>query len=248
MNGKSIKQIATELHISKQALWQRMKRHQQILDMMPEHSYIIKRSVFVDETLENSIKTLYNNGDGIKNVYDVNANDVDNVDDIVVNIGDDINIIEGIDGIKNINRTDNDNNVDDNIVNKNIKETNNINDIDGVDDNKVNNIDGNHDVDVNIVTANLQKIIDMQQQQLAIKDKQIDELTAMLKQAQEQQTILVQALNAAQALAAIGKQQFFLQATEQTNEQAENPEVPESTKKSFFQSRKTLVYAFYGYL
>ena len=234
MNGKSIKQIATELHISKQALWQRMKRHQQILDMMPEHSYIIKRSVFVDETLENSIKTLYNNGDGIKNVYDVNANDVDNVDDIVVNIGDDINIIEGIDGIKNINRTDNDTNVDDNIVNKNIKETNNINDIDGVDDNKVNNIDGNHDVDVNIVTANLQKIIDMQQQQLAIKDKQIDELTAMLKQAQEQQTILVQALNAAQALAAIGKQQFFLQATEQTNEQAENTEVPESTKKSFF--------------
>ena len=235
MNGKSIKQIATELHISKQALWQRMKRHQQILDMMPEHSYIIKRSVFVDETLENSIKTLYNNGDGIKNVYDVNANDVDNVDDIVVNIGDDINIIEGIDGIKNINRTDNDNNVDDNIVNKNIKETNNINDIDGVDDNKVNNIDGNHDVDVNIVTANLQKIIDMQQQQLAIKDKQIDELTAMLKQSQEQQTTLVQALNAAQALAAIGKQQFFLQATEQTNEQAENPEVSESTKKSFFQ-------------
>ena len=59
MNGKSIKQIATELHISKQALWQRMKRHQQILDMMPEHSYIIKRSVFVDETLEHSIKTLY---------------------------------------------------------------------------------------------------------------------------------------------------------------------------------------------
>ena len=75
----------------------------------------------------------------------------------------------------------------------------------------------------------------MQQQQLAVKDKQIDELTAMLKQAQEQQNILVQALNAAQALAAIGKQQFFLQATEQTNEQAENPEVPESTKKSFFQ-------------
>ena len=234
MNGKSIKQIATELHISKQALWQRMKRHQQILDMMPEHSYIIKRSVFVDETLEHSIKTLYNNVDGIKNVYDVNANDVDNVDDIVVNIGDNINIIEGIDGIKNINRTDNDNNVDDNIVNKNIKETNNINDIDVVDDNKVNNVDGNNDVDVNIVTANLQKIIDMQQQQLAVKDKQIDELTAMLKQAQEQQTILVQALNAAQALAAIGKQQFFLQATEQTNEQAENPEVPESTKKSFF--------------
>lgn len=185
MNGKSIKQIAAELHISKQALWQRIKRHQQILEMLPEHSYIIKRSVFVDETLENSIKALYNNVYGIKNVYDVNANDIDGIDD-----------------------------------NQNINQNN-----------KVNNINGNHDVDVNIVTANLQKTIDMQQQQLAIKDKQIDELTAMLKQSQEQQTILVQALNAAQALAAIGKQQFFLQAAEQT----ENPEVPENTKKGFFQ-------------
>jgi len=100
MNGKSIKQIAAELHISKQALWQRMKRHQQILDMMPEHSYIIKRSVFVDEALENSIKALYNNGDGIKNVYDVNANDIDDIDDVVVNNGDNINITERIDGIK----------------------------------------------------------------------------------------------------------------------------------------------------
>jgi len=88
-----------------------------------------------------------------------------------------------------------------------------------------------NNVDVNIITANLQKIIDIQQQQLAMKDKQIDELTNMLKQSQEQQTILVQALKAAQALAAIGKQQFFLQATEQT----ENPEVPENKKKGFFQ-------------
>ena len=166
MNGKPIKQIAAELHISKQALWQRIKRHQQILDMLPEHSYMIKRSVFVDETLENFIKTFYN--------------DVD--------------------------------------VNTNVNNTNNVN-----------------GVDINIMTANLQKIIDLQQQQLAMKDKQIDELTTMLKQSQEQQTILVQALNAAQALAAIGKQQFFLQAAEQTTEQPENPEVPENTKKVFFQ-------------
>ena len=136
------------------------------IDMLPEHSYMIKRSVFVDETLENFIKTFYN--------------DVD--------------------------------------VNTNVNNTNNVN-----------------GVDINIMTANLQKIIDLQQQQLAMKDKQIDELTTMLKQSQEQQTILVQALNAAQALAAIGKQQFFLQAAEQTTEQPENPEVPENTKKGFFQ-------------
>ena len=58
MNGKPIKQIAAELHISKQALWQRIKRHQQILDMLPEHSYMIKRSVFVDESNRQPISAL----------------------------------------------------------------------------------------------------------------------------------------------------------------------------------------------
>ena len=81
------------------------------------------------------------------------------------------------------------------------------------------------------------------QEQLAIKDKQIDEkdkqiaeLTAMLKNSQEQQTALVQALTAAQALAAADKQQLLLQAG-QTTEQtvSENIQTSENTKKGFFQ-------------
>ena len=81
------------------------------------------------------------------------------------------------------------------------------------------------------------------QEQLAIKDKQIDEkdkqiaeLTAMLKNSQEQQAALVQALTAAQALAAADKHQLLLQAG-QTTEQAvsDNIQTSENTKKGFFQ-------------
>jgi len=81
------------------------------------------------------------------------------------------------------------------------------------------------------------------QEQLIIKDKQIDEkdkqivvLTAMLKNSQEQQAALVQALTAAQALAAADKQQLLLQAgrtTEQTV--SDNIQTSENTKKGFFQ-------------
>ena len=81
------------------------------------------------------------------------------------------------------------------------------------------------------------------QEQLAVKDKQIDEkdkqiaeLTAMLKNSQEQQAALVQALTAAQALAAADKHQLLLQAG-QTTEQAvsDNIQTSENTKKGFFQ-------------
>ena len=81
------------------------------------------------------------------------------------------------------------------------------------------------------------------QEQLAIKDKQIDEkdkqiaeLAAMLRNSQEQQAALVQALTAAQALAAADKHQLLLQAG-QTTEQAvsDNIQTSENTKKGFFQ-------------
>ena len=58
----------------------------------------------------------------------------------------------------------------------------------------------------------------------------------MLKNSQEQQAALVQALTAAQALAAADKQQLLLQAG-QTTEQtvSENIQTSENTKKGFFQ-------------
>ena len=73
-----------------------------------------------------------------------------------------------------------------------------------VDETTVNNpetVDETSDnVDVNILIGTLQRTVDTLQQQLTAKDKQIDELTAMLKASQNQQATLVTALSAAQAL------------------------------------------------
>lgn len=93
----------------------------------------------------------------------------------------------------------------------------------------------------NSLKSNLQEeTIHVLQKQLAIKDKQIDEkdkqiaeLTTMLKISQEQQVALVQALTAAQALAAADKQQLLLQAGQAT-EQSEHSDPTENIKKGFF--------------
>ena len=79
----------------------------------------------------------------------------------------------------------------------------------------------------------LQEQLAIKDKQIYEKDKQIDELTAMLKISQEQQVALVQALTAAQALAAADKQQLLLQAG-QTIEQSKNPDPAENIKKGFF--------------
>lgn len=55
-------------------------------------------------------------------------------------------------------------------------------------------------VDVNALIDTLQNTVDTLKQQLTVKDKQIDDLTVMLKASQERETTLVTALSAAQAL------------------------------------------------
>ena len=69
--------------------------------------------------------------------------------------------------------------------------------------------------------------------QLAEKDNQIAQLTAMLQTAQEQQAALVQTLAAEQALAAADKKQLLLQSGQQNN-QSENVDTSENVKKGFF--------------
>ena len=135
MSGKTIKQIADELRVSKQAIWQRVKRREELSAMLQDHSETINGTIHVDAVLEQRIKEQY---------PERTASAV--VDETGVNIPSTV------------------------------------------------------DVDVNTLITTLQNTVDMLQQQLTVKDKQINELTAMLKASQEQQTTLVTALSAAQAL------------------------------------------------
>lgn len=155
MDGKTIKQIADELRVSKQAVWQRVKRSAELSAMLAVHSETVNVTVYVDDVLEQRIKEQYP--------------ERPTVDETPINIGETVDET----GV----------NVDKTTVNKaqNVDET-------------------SSEIDVNTLIVTLQNTVDTLQQQLTVKDKQIDELTVMLKASQEQQATLVSALTAAQAL------------------------------------------------
>lgn len=155
MDGKTIKQIADELRVSKQAVWQRVKRSAELSAMLADHSETVNGTVYVDDVLEQRIKEQYP--------------ERPTVDETPINIGETVDET----GV----------NVDKTTVNKaqNVDET-------------------SSEIDVNTLIVTLQNTVDTLQQQLTVKDKQIDELTVILKASQEQQATLVSALTAAQAL------------------------------------------------
>ena len=159
--GKTIKQVADELGVSKQAVWQRVKRTKDLADMLAEHSRTVNGRIYIDEELEQRIKTLYSSF---------------RVDETSVNKGRDVDETSA--------------RIDETSLNKgaNVCETTPV-----VDETIVNTADSK-------LLDTLQQTVSMLQQQLLAKDKQIDDLTAMLKASQEQQATLASALTAAQAL------------------------------------------------
>jgi len=88
MNGKTIKQIADELGVSKQAVWQRVKRSDKLSSMLDEHSENINGTIHVDDTLEQLIKSQY-----------PDRNNTETVDETSVNVDEtSVNITETVDG------------------------------------------------------------------------------------------------------------------------------------------------------
>ena len=275
--SKTIKQIADELQVSKQAVWQRVKRSSELSAMLYEHSQTINGTVFIDEDMEKVLCELYperpttiNVDETITNV-DINGVNVDgvikkndvNVDKTSICKGININ---GVD-INSVNTKESvDTGVDD--EHANVDETSickgiNVDSVDinsanakesintGVDDKHANvdetpickgvNIDdvdiNNMDVDVNALIEILQSTVNTLKQQLTVKDKQIDDLSAMLKSSQEQQATLVTALSAAQALHAGTIQERLTEHSENSEIQREVNEAEQksqSVKKGFF--------------
>lgn len=225
--SKTIKQIADELQVSKQAVWQRVKRSSELSAMLYEHSQTINGTVVIDEDMEKVLCELYperpttiNVDEKIKDV-DINGVNVDGMSkEVDVNV-DETSICKGV-------------NVDDVDIN-NVNNKKNV-DTD-VDDKRV-NVDVNEvDVDVNTLIETLQSTVNTLKQQLTAKDKQIDDLSAMLKSSQEQQATLVTALSAAQALHAGTMQERLTEHSENSEIQREVNEAEQksqSVKKGFF--------------
>ncbi len=192
-----MKQIADEIRVSKQAVWQRIKRNAELSAMFESHSETINGRIYVDELLEQHLKKLYfdrqrvnenlSNVDETSTHVDVNLSCVDETSSHVDEI---------IDGASTY--------VDRNLSYIDINSSHvdvNLSNIDEIVDETSTHVDRNLScVDVNTLIATLQNTVDTLQQQLTVKDNQIIELTSMLKASQEQQATLVTALSAAQAL------------------------------------------------
>ena len=196
--GKTIKQVADELGVSKQAVWQRVKRTKELADMLAEHSRTVNGRVYIDEDLEQRIKTLYSS---IR------------VDETSVNKGRDVDETTARVCETSVNKD------------RDVDET-----APAVDETSVNTADSK-------LLNTLQQTVSMLQQQLLAKDKQIDDLTAMLKASQEQQATLASALTAAQALHAgtiqdrltehAGSTEDIAEDNDSLSDQEKAPEAPE---------------------
>ena len=247
--SKTIKQIADELQVSKQAVWQRVKRSSELSSMLYDHSQTINGTVIIDEDMEKALCELYPERTKTINVDETNVNvdinvDVNNakVDETsvceAVNVDSmSVNVDEALD-CKGVNVDVNKGNVDINVdeIGINIDEKSvNV-------DETYRNVDMNVDVnsvnvDVNALIETLQSTVNTLKQQLTIKDKQIDDLSAMLKSSQEQQATLVTALSAAQALHAGTMQERLTEHSESSEIQREVNEAEQESqtvKKGFF--------------
>ena len=93
MDGKTIKQIADELRVSKQAVWQRVKRSEELSAMLADHSENVNGTIHVDDVLEQRIKEQYPErntpetvDDTSVNIDETTVNSSETVDETTVNI------------------------------------------------------------------------------------------------------------------------------------------------------------------
>ena len=213
-NGKTIRQIADEIGVTRQAVYQKIKSNQSTISNLKLYTFIVDSVKYYTPDGEALIKSLFSGKSTVKQT--VNEGVKLSTESVYTPVNkftpckDDETLIKP--------------EVSDGAVN------------DGV--NKAVNVSTNSVyTHVNEFTANLTDLFTAQlkekDKQLAEKDAQIAALTAMLQSAQEQQAALVQTLAAEQALAAADKQRLLLQA-KSTTEHQEATEKSEQSKKGFF--------------
>ena len=248
-NGKTIRQIADEIGVTRQAVYQKIKSNKSAVKRLQLYTFTVDSTKYYTSDGEKLIKSLFSDKQAVNKGVKLSTDSVYTpVNDFTpckqekkpINTafsGDTVN--EGVNVSTNSVYTP----VNDFTPCK--QEKNPINS--ALSDDTVNK---GVNEGVNKFTANFTDLFTAQltekDKQLAEKDKQIAEkdkqlaekdiqiarLTALLQNAQEQQAALLQTLAAEQALAAADKKQLLLQAG--ATEQQENPNPPENVKVGFF--------------
>ena len=215
-NGKTIRQIADEIGVTRQAVYQKIKSNKSAVKRLQLYTFTVDSTKYYTSDGEKLIKSLFSDKQAVNEGVNVST------DSVYTPVNDFTPCKQEKSPINTAFSGDTANEA----VNKGVNEG-------------VNKFTANF---TDLFTAQLtekdkqlaekDKQIAEKDKQLAEKDIQIARLTALLQNAQEQQAALVQTLAAEQALAAADKKQLLLQAG--ATEQQENPNPPENVKKGFF--------------
>ena len=248
-NGKTIRQIADEIGVTRQAVYQKIKSNKSAVKRLQLYTFTVDSTKYYTSDGEKLIKSLFSDKQAVNKSVNLSTNSVYTpVNDFTpckqekmpINsalfddtVNESVNVstnsvytpVNDFTPCKQEKKPIN-SALSDDTVNKGVNES-------------VNKFTANF---TDLFTAQLtekdkqlaekDKQIAEKDKQLAEKDIQIARLTALLQNAQEQQAALLQTLAAEQALAAADKKQLLLQAG--ATEQQENSNPSENVKKVFF--------------
>ena len=237
--GKTIRQIADEIGVTRQAVYQKIKSNKSAVKCLQLYTFTVGSTKYYTSDGEKLIKSLFSDKQAVNKGVTLSTNSVYTpVNDFTPCKQEKMPINTAFSG-DTVNET----------VNEGVNVSTNsvytpVNDFTPCKQEKVpinsalfdDTVNKSVNEGVNKFTANFTDLFTAQltekDKQLAEKDIQIARLTALLQNAQEQQAALVQTLAAEQALAAADKKQLLLQAG--ATEQQENPNPPENVKVGFF--------------
>jgi len=227
-NGKTIRQIADEIGVTRQAIYKKFKLHSAIANNIKAYSFTVDRVKYYTAEGEKIIKSLFtNNYDVPQETADVSTEQftsdnltTDQVDRLTHQLTDELTGLQ--DDKTRIKSVFSDSSTQQTTADVSTEQFTSVN----LTTAKVDRLTHQLTVLFSAQLTTKDKQLEEKDRQLAEKDKQI----ALLM---EQTNNLTQALQAAQALAAADKRQLLLQAGKQ-NEQLENTQKQETAKKSFF--------------
>ena len=227
-NGKTIRQIADEIGVTRQAIYKKFKLHSDIANNIKAYSFTVDRVKYYTTEGEKIIKSLFtNNYDVPQETADVSTEQftsdnltTDQVDRLTHQLTDELTGLQ--DDKTRIKSVFSDSSTPQETADVSTEQFTS----DNLTTDQVDRLSHQLTVLFSAQLTTKDKQLEEKDRQLAEKDKQI----ALLM---EQTNNLTQALQAAQALAAADKRQLLLQAGKQ-NEQLENTQKQETAKKSFF--------------
>ena len=227
-NGKTIRQIADEIGVTRQAIYKKFKLHSAIANNIKAYSFTVDRVKYYTAEGEKIIKSLFtNNYDVPQETADVSTEQftsdnltTDQVDRLTHQLTDELTGLQ--DDKTRIKSVFSDSSTQQTTADVSTEQFTS----DNLTTDQVDRLTHQLTVLFSAQLTTKDKQLEEKDRQLAEKDKQI----ALLM---EQTNNLTQALQAAQALAAADKRQLLLQAGKQ-NEQLENTQKQETAKKSFF--------------